>query len=345
LALGLLPSCLLGVDYQKVDEAVDAAANGQCAPPGDSPEASSCLGPAMPGSGLCGTAPAESCCSSAAIDCGTFLRSNREDNPLDPDFPATVSTFWLDRLEVTVGRFRRFVDDGMGTAANPPPAGVGGRPGVDGSGWHAEWATELAADETALRAALHCDPSLATWTEEPGAGEEELRPINCVTWYEAFAFCVWDGGRLPTEAEWGYAAAGGAEQRRYPWSVPPSSSELDGSRAVFGCPDDCATGPGPSPVGQRPAGRARWGQLDLAGNVDEWILDWINWGLAGSAFPGPVPCNDCVSLGYPEARARRGGSFASDGASLDELAGATPGSAPPAERSARTGFRCARDPR
>ncbi|WP_438023210.1 formylglycine-generating enzyme family protein [Sorangium sp. So ce233] len=48
-------------------------------------------------------------------------------------------------------------------------------------------------------------------------GENEARPIRCVSWSVAFAFCAWDGGRLPTEAEWNHASAGGSEQREYPW--------------------------------------------------------------------------------------------------------------------------------
>ncbi len=49
------------------------------------------------------------------------------------------------------------------------------------------------------------------------AGSNENQPINCVTWYEAFAFCISDGGYLPTAAEWNYAAAGGSDQRAYPF--------------------------------------------------------------------------------------------------------------------------------
>ena len=48
----------------------------------------------------------------------------------------------------------------------------------------------------------------ATWTHTAGA--QENLPIDCVNWYEAYAFCIWDGGFLPSEAEWEYAAAGGS---------------------------------------------------------------------------------------------------------------------------------------
>src|SRR5580704_6839465 len=55
-----------------------------------------------------------------------------------------------------------------------------------------------------------------TWTET--AGSSENLPITEAHWYAAYAFCIWDGGFLPSEAEWNYAAAGGSDQRAYPWS-------------------------------------------------------------------------------------------------------------------------------
>lgn len=58
-------------------------------------------------------------------------------------------------------------------------------------------------------------------------------PINCVNWYEAYAFCIWDGGFLPTVAEWNYAAVGGSEYRFFPWSVPPEAIAIDCTYASY----------------------------------------------------------------------------------------------------------------
>lgn len=176
----------------------------------------------------CGPNADEDCCSTATpIPGGTFFRSyDMAGDGMYPSmsYPATVGPFVLDRFEVTVGRFRKFVEAGMGTRANPPSAGGGARRlnGIDGQGgWDASWNDDLAADTAALVTAIKCDPTYQTWTDTAVANEN--LPINCVDWFEAAAFCIWDGGFLPSEAEWNFAAAGGAEQRAYPWSKPPKN--------------------------------------------------------------------------------------------------------------------------
>ena len=135
----------------------------------------------------------------------------------------------------------------------------------------------------------------ATWTDLPAA--DENRPINCLSWYEAMAFCAWDGGYLPTEAEWNYAAAGGDQQRAYPWSSPASAVALDGTHASYRDATNNCVGDGMpgcavtdlAVVGSKPAGVGRWGQVDLAGNVYEWTRDWFDANY-------PVPCMDCANL-------------------------------------------------
>jgi len=283
----------------------------------------------------CGASGSDSCCSTLEVTGGQYFRSfdaAGDPNSGETNFPATVSSFRLDKYEVTVGRFRKFVEAGLGTQSTPPQANTGEHEGINASGWDASWNTLLVADKQALVTAVKCNDSFQTWTDTTGANEN--RPMNCLTWYEAVAFCAWDGGFLPTEAEWNYAAAGGDQQRAFPWS----GSEIDGSFASFFDGTDCL-GDGTAgcaltdlaPVGTKPAGDGRWGQSDLAGNVAEWTLDGL--GIYQK------DCEDCVNLAAGSDRVIRGGSF---GQSTFYLRTGTRASSALSSRNHGLGIRCAR---
>ncbi|WP_272422503.1 formylglycine-generating enzyme family protein [Polyangium jinanense] len=268
----------------------------------------------------CGPDGDESCCADAVVLGGTFNRVN------DPQFPATVADFRLDRFEVTVGRFRQFV---AGYPQNKPQKDHGSHPRLAGSGWDPGWDDHLPRDRAELEASLGCDPNFRTWTDGPGPNEE--LPINCVSWYVAFAFCAWDEARLPTKAEWNYAAAHGNEQRTYPWGEATPTPDL----AAYGC-DTTNMGCLIPRVGSRsPAGDGESGHADLAGSMSEWLLDYHG--------THPTPCNDCANLSDKDednGREARGGDFAhsTEGLATTFELGFTPES-----REAFLGFRCARE--
>lgn len=303
----------------------DAGAGG--APPTVGP---SCAGLAN----NCGPAGNGSCCEALPVPGGSYDRIN------DPNYPSTISGFWLDRYEVTVGRFRKFVDAGGGLASSAPTTGAGEHPKITNSGWQAGWSTQLPATGTQLSAQLACTGEFATWTGAASANEN--RPITCVTWYLAMAFCIWDGGRLPTETEWRYAAAGGSDQRLYPWSVPPTSALIDTSRAAYDCLHDGVPGcalTDIAKVGVLPAGDGKWGHADLAGNVWEWSFDY-------EAEPYQIQnCIDCAQVsaaGTQGARGYAGGAFSMPGSGLTTTLRQSLALLPHLS-SPSLGFRCARD--
>jgi sulfatase modifying factor 1 len=299
--------------------------------------APSCVGLAE----TCGPAGASPCCASPLVPGGTFYRSyDVGTDGMFPDMtnPATVSDFRLDTYEVTVGRFRQFVNAGLGTQQSPPASGAGARM-LNGSseqgGWDPTWDASLTTDTSSFVAALECNSTVQTWTTMPDANES--LPINCIDWFEAFAFCAWDSGFLPTEAEWNYAAAGGAEQRAYPWSSPPSSLTIDCSYANYEATTYCTDPPtgNVNRVGtESPLGDGKWGQADLAGNVTEWVLDWE------AAYLNP--CDDCADLMQVSSRTLRGGDFS---VTAPSLRGAVrDNNAPTLRNSGHFGVRCARVP-
>jgi sulfatase modifying factor 1 len=276
-------------------------------------------------SAKCGAAGATDCCVSNLVPGGTFLRGYDGVTYTDNTYPATVSDFRLDTYEITVGRFREFV---AGYPANLPSAGAGKDPhDPTDPGWETAWVAGMPADRDALSQALACDPLTLTWSAAPV--DKESRPMNCMTWFEAFAFCVWDGGRLPTEAEWNYAASGGNEQRLYPWSTEPMAGSIDDSDAVY-CGASCE---GTADVGSKPNGNGKWGHADLGGNVSEWLLDGdAVWNTA---------CADCADTADELNRVVRGGDFKDDASYLLSASRLTVGRP---DRTPRIGSRCAREP-
>jgi formylglycine-generating enzyme len=280
----------------------DSGAERPTAPAGTAP---SC---AQSGAGTTDCGPMHgSCCASTLVLGGPFLRSFDAVTFTDNSNPATISDFRLDTYEVTVGRFRQFIAATVAGWSPPPGSGIhtslshglfDANTSAPEGGWQSEWDAGIYHTQDAWNATLACETS-SSWTAN--AGTNEHLPIGCVSWFQAYAFCIWDGGYLPSEAEWNYAAAGGSEQRVYPWSTPATSSAIDCTYANIA---DCVSAL--LPVGAlSPKGDGRWGQADLTGNVNEWVLDEY------AAYP--VPCIDCarVSSGTPSTtrRAIRGGTL------------------------------------
>jgi sulfatase modifying factor 1 len=373
-----------------VDEQVDVNDCGGCAAmcsPGLVCQAGVCGNPPScasggPGMTDCGSGDdgTESCCASLVVTGGTTYARTYESGADGSAFllsaPATVSTYRLDKYLVTVGRFRQFVNAWNGGAGYLPPAQSGKHVHLNGGeglvdvgalsnagpvyepGWVVSDDGNIAPTSSNLAS---CSP-YSTWTNSPES--QENLPINCVNWYEAFAFCIWDGGFLPSEAEWEYAAAGGSQQREYPWGSTPSGASVSYPYAIYGTADPggdgwtgCSNYPGGScmpsgnftdiaPVGTAALGAGLWGQLDMAGNVFQWNMDFYDSYV--------TPCSDCAVLTLPigpgpagdagggDERVARGGDF---GLSLQF-------SQPPVRFSSGgrsvyigdTGFRCARAP-
>jgi formylglycine-generating enzyme required for sulfatase activity len=301
----------------------EAAAGGE----GDVPRAGDGgdVAPVMGGAGpscaglnsICGPARNESCCLTLPVRGGTFDRYNNR------SYPAALSDFSLDKYEITVGRMRRFVAAYLG--GKRPGPGDGAHPRIPGSGWREEWSS-LLPDKAGLDQILNCPDH--SWSDSP---EDDRRPMNCLTYHLAFAFCAWDGGRLPTRAEWNYAAAGGNEQRVYPWSMPGAPVVIDRAHANYGVTCGCSARDLVD-VGSLPMGNGLFGQADLAGNLREWNLD--------AAGPLDASCMDC-------ARLAGGGDYVISGGSLIEQAPAVSvadgyNSAPGSKPNWLNGARCAR---
>ena len=217
--------------------------------------------------------------------------------------------FWMGRTEVTVAAFGAFA------------AATGRRTAAEQDGWAHAWDGTRWTQKAGL-----------SW-KGPGYRQGPDHPVVAISWAEAAAFCSWSGGRLPTEAEWEYAARGGRGENVFPWKGPPTHDLANYGRDKGG--------------GPLSEGRDRWdftaptasfppngfGLYDMAGNVWEWTADWHGpYTEAASADPRGLPSG--------EYRVVRGGAWnfgpwvlrASFRYALE-----------PTVRSVNLGVRCARD--
>jgi len=245
-------------------------------------------------------------------------------SPVQPN--VTVGNFAIDAYEVTVARFNAYWSVRAAEMATVRASPIRYRGGMI--------AWQPAPNAEPLR-----QSSQSNWL--PTSSTRDAHPMNGVDYWMAQEFCVWDGARLPTEAEWEYAARGSAG-RVYPWGDTAPGASCD--RAQW---NNCAGTDGASTrrVGSFPTGAAG-GVFDLAGNVWEWLADnYASYSSGGAADSCANRSGTINPLGNNNAagiRVEHGGWWG-DYVVGAPLRSATRLSNTPAARGSAIGFRCARD--
>jgi len=215
-----------------------------------------------------------------------------------PVHTVTLDAFYMDTHEVTVGQFREFVNQ-------------------SGYQWEGEWTT--------------------IWDSVAKYSPGDDYPIVYVDWNNAMAYAEWAGKRLPTEAEWEYAARGGVAGKRYPWGNEITHDDANysgtGGKDVW----EGGSNGGTAPVGSFAANG--YGLYDMAGNVWEWCQDWYDENYY-SVSPAKNPSGPSTGFETDERRVKRGGSWDSSPFAPTPLRLAIRGYGSQGRRTYSCGFRC-----
>jgi sulfatase modifying factor 1 len=249
----------------------------------------------------------------------------------------TLSPFLIDRYPVTNDLFAKFI------------AATGYRTEAEVFGWSfVFWShipkkhyAELVRD-TVAGAMWWCQVPGATWAAPEGPGSDIRTrgdyPVVHVSWNDAQNFCAWSGQRLPTEAEWEYAARGGLVQKLYPWGDqlrPSGEHRCNIWQGAFPEKDTGEDGyAGTSPVDAYPPNG--YGLYSITGNAWEWCADF--W---SSEHPPTVSCDNPQGPATGSARVMKGGSFLCHKSYCNRYRVAARSSNTPDSSAANLGFRCA----
>jgi len=272
------------------------------------------------------------------LDPGEFLMGNEgpdayADDGEGPVHRVRLAPFTIDVTAVTNAAFREFV------------VATGHVTDAERFGWSFVFAGMLPDEFPDTRGVAQApwwrQVHGATWRNPEGAHSDVAdrldHPVVHVSWNDAQAYCHWAHTRLPTEAEWEYAARGGLEGRRFPWGddlEPDGEHRMNVWQGDFPADNTCADGHyGTAPVDAFPPNGH--GLYNMTGNVWEWCSDWYEARYyAGSPLAEPG--------GPPSGRARvmRGGSYLCHASYCRRYRVAARSANTPDSSTGNLGFRC-----
>lgn len=274
---------------------------------------------------------------------GNFIMGTDRDEgfPKDGEGPARqveLEPFWIDACAVTNKQFSAFVKD------------TGYQTEAERFGWSFCFHNQLYGDlkRNASKSVVGVEwwwkVEGAFWSQPEGPGSRLKgrlnHPVTHVSWHDAQAYAAWAGKRLPTEAEWEYAARGGRERQIFPWGMELEQSgkhHCNVWQGDFPRTDTAADGyAGTCPVDAFEPND--FGLYNCCGNVWEWVNDWFSrdW-LGDQPYTNPIgPTNG-------EAKIIKGGSFLCHDSYCNRYRCAARTANTPDSATCHMGFRCVRD--